>query len=244
MERFGVIYRYQPSIKFRPASQPSLRTFGLSLIVVAAGGIFSLFLPQLQLEAGYWSKQIASYVNAKRGSTPVELPKAAPVIFNPLVTEDGASISPVNTDFSLIIPKIGINAGVIPAVNPAKPGEYLEALERGIAHASTSYFPNEEGTVYLFSHSTNYDWFVRDLNAVFYLLKNLSEGDLIVLFYKGNRYTYRLSQKRVVGPNEVSYLVPQTGSKKLILQTCWPPGSLAERLLIFADLVEEQSKTI
>lgn len=240
MEQFGVIYRYQSPHKSPPKkTRPWLRTLGMGMIVMAMGGMFSLFLPQLQLETAFFTRQLTNL-----GKKPTELPKAVPVLFNPLVTEDGASIDPVNTEFSLIVPKIGINAAVIPSVNPAKPGEYLAALEKGIAHASTSFFPDEEGTVYLFSHSTNYDWFVRDLNAVFYLLKNLSEGDLMVVFYKGQRYTYRMTEKRVVGPNEVSYLVPQTGSKKLILQTCWPPGSTAERLLLFADLVEEQSQTI
>lgn len=240
MERFGIVYRYQPSLKLRPASQPRkknrgwLRTLGMGMIVLALGGIAQPFVPVIQLEAGYAWKQV--------NKAPEQvLPQAVPVVFNPLVTEDGASIAPVNIDFSLIVPKIGINAPVLAGVNPAKPGEYLAALQKGIAHASTSFFPDEQGTVYLFSHSTNYDWFVRDLNAVFYLLKNLSEGDLMVVFYKGHRYTYRLTEKRVVGANEISYLVPQTGSKKLILQTCWPPGSTSQRLLIFADLVEEQS---
>lgn len=238
MERFGVVYQYKAS-SHTSRNKPWLRTLGMGMIVMAAGGIFSLFLPQLQLETAYFTRQLTNL-----GKKPTELPKAVPILFNPLVTEDGSSIDPINTEFSLIVPKVGINAAVIPAVNPAKPGEYLAALEKGIAHASTSFFPDEEGTVYLFSHSTNYDWFVRDLNAVFYLLKNLSEGDLMVVFYKGQRYTYRLTEKRVVGPNEVSYLVPQTGKKRLVLQTCWPPGSTAERLLLFADVVEEQNQTI
>ncbi len=236
MEQFGLIYRYPSASLTTRQPRPWFRTLGMGMIVLALGGIIGPFIPSLQLEANYAFKQL------NRATTQqTQLPRAVPVVFNPLVTEDGASIAPINTDFSLIVPKIGINAAVIPAVNPANPGEYLAALEKGIAHASTSYFPDEDGTVYLFSHSTNYDWFVRDLNAVFYLLKNLSEGDLMVVFYKGKRYTYRLTEKRVVGPNEVSYLMPQTGRKRLILQTCWPPGSTAERLLLFADLVEEQS---
>jgi len=209
----------------------------MGLIVLSLGGMVGPFIPNLKLEAGYAWKQLTT-------EKPAELPHAVPVVFNPLVTEDGSSIDPINTEFSLIVPKIGINAPVLAGVNPAKPGEYQAALQKGIAHASTSYFPDQDGTVYLFSHSTNYDWFVKDLNAVFYLLKNLSEGDLMVIFYKGQRYTYRLKEKRVVGPNEVSYLVPQTGKKRLILQTCWPPGSTAERLLIFADLIEEQYQQI
>ncbi|OGG13743.1 hypothetical protein A2875_04830 [Candidatus Gottesmanbacteria bacterium RIFCSPHIGHO2_01_FULL_46_14] len=229
MNSRGVIYQR--------TSRPWLRSLGMGLIVLSLGGMVGPFIPNLKLEAGYAWKQLTT-------EKPAELPHAVPVVFNPLVTEDGSSIDPINTEFSLIVPKIGINAPVLAGVNPAKPGEYQAALQKGIAHASTSYFPDQDGTVYLFSHSTNYDWFVKDLNAVFYLLKNLSEGDLMVIFYKGQRYTYRLKEKRVVGPNEVSYLVPQTGKKRLILQTCWPPGSTAERLLIFADLIEEQYQQI
>ncbi len=207
---------------------------GIALIAFALGGIAGPLTPTVRLETAYWVNQTKFAVNEV-----APLPPSVPVVFNPLVTPDGASIDPVNRDFSLIIPKIGVNAAVIPAVNPADTKQYMEVLKRGIAHASTSYFPGE-GTTYLFSHSTNYDWFVSDLNAVFYHLKNLTEGDTIVLFYKGKQFTYRLTEKKVVAPSEISYLVGQAGDKRLILQTCWPPGSTTERLLIFAELVEEQ----
>ncbi len=213
------------------------------LVAVSLGGIIGPFIPSIRLESSYYISQVGHALTKKQDPITM-LPPSVPVLYNPLKTEDGSSITPINTEFSLIIPKIGINAAVIPAVNPANPGEYLEALQKGVAHASTSYFPNQDGTVYLFSHSTNYDWFVKDLNAVFYLLKNLEQGDVIVLYYKGTQYRYRLSETRVVGPDEISYLVPQTGKKRLILQTCWPPGSTSERLLIFADLIEEQVKQL
>ncbi len=206
-----------------------------SIVVFALGGITGPLTPTVRLETAYLLKQ------AKLAIAPAShpLPPSVPVIFNPLVTPNGASIAPINKDFSLIIPKIGVNAAIIPAVNPADAKAYGEVLKHGIAHASTSYFPGE-GTTYLFSHSTNYDWFVSDLNAVFYHIKNLAEGDTIVLFYKGKQFTYRLTEKKIVSPSEISYLVGHAGDKRLILQTCWPPGSTTERLLIFADLVETQ----
>jgi sortase A len=163
-------------------------------------------------------------------------------VINPLKTANGSVINPINTEFAIVVPKIGINAPIVEGVDPTNPKEYNRVLNMAVAHSSTSFTPDKSGTVYLFSHSTNYDWFVNDLNAVFYLLKNLEDGDYIVLFYKGVRYTYRLTEKRVVKPSEISYLVPQVGKKNLILQTCWPPGSVAERLLLFADLVEEQEQ--
>lgn len=218
---------------------------GLGMVALAVGGILGPLTPRIRLETHYAFIQLASKGQALRGYTATEQHvQTQPVVFSPLKTPDGASIDPINKDFSIVVPKIGINAAVIPSVNPNKPGEYLKALEQGVAHSSLSYFPDQDGTVYLFSHSTSYDWFVKDMNAVFYLLKNLEEKDDIVLFYKGSAYTYTITGKQIVKPTDVSYMAPQAGEKKLILQTCWPPGSTTERLLIFADLVKEENSSI
>jgi len=219
------------------------RFIGLALLAVALGGLIGPLSLTARLEANQLYRK-ARESTMRTLHPPKALPPAIPVAFDPLVNPDGSSITPVNTDFSLIVPTIGINAPVIASVNPTNPGEYQTALKEGVAHASTSFLPDENGTVYLFSHSTNYEWFVRDLNAVFYHLKNLEEGNLIVVFYKGNRYTYKLREKRIVSPREVSYLMPQSGHRNLILQTCWPPGSVAQRLLLFADLIDEQARPI
>ena len=244
MQNWEVIYQYEP-LSGSKKVKPFHKHLAMGLIALSLGGMVGPLTPAIRLETGYWRQRIiASVRQSKTDATTRPLPASVPVIFNPLVTEDGASIDPINKEFSLIVPKVGINAPVLAGVTPADPGVYLEALKKGIAHASTSFLPDEDGTVYLFSHSTNYDWFVSDLNAVFYLLKNLSEGDLVVIFYKGKQYTYKLREKRVVKPTETSYLIPQKGTKTLILQTCWPPGSTTERLLLFADLVEEQGQSI
>ncbi len=239
MHQSGIIYIYQ-SPKRAKRRFPWIRMTGLALIALSLGGITGPFIPTIRLESGYYVSQTKVALAAQ--NDPVKaLPPSVPVVFNPLLTDSGSSIDPVNRDFSLIIPKIGVNAPIIAAVNPANPKEYDEALLKGVAHASTSFFPNQDGTVYLFSHSTNYDWFVKDLNAVFYLLKNLKEGDTIVIYYKSKQYTYRLTDKRIVAPTEISYLAPQGGKKRLMLQTCWPPGSTEERLLIFADLIDSST---
>ncbi len=260
------------SVKPKAKSRVSTRStswatlMGIGMIALALGGLSGPLTPRLRLEAKYAllsiertlpayqaaiQAKMAAYANSvytrfghQVAQVPAQPHPSVPAAFDPLKTPDGASIDPVNKDFSLVIPKIGVNAAVIPAVNPTKPGEYLKALETGIAHSSLSYFPDEDGAVYLFSHSTNYDWFVGDLNAVFYLLKNLEEQDMVVLFYKGSSYTYKITGKQIVKPTSVSYLAPQPGEKRLILQTCWPPGSVTERLLIFADLVEASNETI
>lgn len=107
-----------------------------------------------------------------------------------------------------------MNANVIPGVDPSSKAGYIDALLAGVAHANTSFFPDQDGTVYLFSHSTNYDWFVKDLNAVFYLVKNLEADDVIVVLYKNKRYTYKITSKKVVSPKNISYLIPYAGKKE------------------------------
>jgi LPXTG-site transpeptidase (sortase) family protein len=215
-----------------------------ALIALSLGGVTAPMIPKLRLETYFAATRTRQAVSNLIAPQAPELPPASPVVFNPLIAPDGSVITPVNTDFSIIVPKVGINAPVTAGVNAGNPTKYNKVLETSVAHANTSFLPDQNGTVYLFSHSTNYDWFVRDLNAVFYLLKNLEQGDFVVVVYKDVRYTYELKEKRVVKPNQVAFLAPRPGEKKLILQTCWPPGSVSERLLLFADLVEEQSQSI
>lgn len=219
------------------------RVIGFVMIAFSLGGIFAPMSQQFRLEAGYHITKTQEAL-VKLIDPPRELPASVPKLFEPLIDNNGEIITPVDTEFSIIVPSVGINAPVIANVNPGKVADYTKALETGVAHAKTSYLPNEDGTVYLFSHSTNYDWFVKDLNAVFYLLKNIKKGDHIVLYYQGKRYTYLLTETKVVKPKDISYLVPVVGKRSLILQTCWPPGSVTERLLLFADLVNEDGKQI
>lgn len=237
-----------------------LRTFlGIMFLALGLGGLVGPFIPQIRMETQYAMSRVpevlGTYTDSLTNNLPRRqegnqqltnkpLPKAVPVVFEPLKSPDGTIIEPVSTDFGVVIPKIGVNATVIPGVDPSSKAGYVDALQAGVAHANTSFFPDQDGTVYLFSHSTNYDWFVKDLNAVFYLVKNLETDDVIVILYKNKRYTYKITSKKVVSPKSISYLIPYAGKKNLILQTCWPPGSTTERLLIFADLIEENGKQI
>ena len=239
MNAYTTYLTYRSKKETRSQFVRNWETIGLGLVALAFGGITHSVLPSLSKELGYQIPRAVTFVTAKfKQNKP--MPTSVPMVFNPLIDPDGNVITPVSTEFSLIVPKIGINAAVIPSVDPTNSTAYDEALLEGVAHSSISYFPNENGAVYLFSHSTNYEWFVKDLNAVFYLIKNLNEGDLIVLIYKGTEYTYKLTEKRVVSPENVSYMAPIEGKRMLILQTCWPPGSTTERLLVFADLIQTE----
>lgn len=144
-------------------------------------------------------------------------------------------LNPINTDYALVIPKIGVNSPVIANVDPGNKQEYSTALKSGAAHAKGTSLPNEYGSKYIFAHSTDYFWNVANYNAVFYLLKDLEENDQIFLVYNGTLYPYKVSEKRVVNADDTFFLKPNMRDNRLILQTCWPPGTTWKRMLVFAE---------
>ena len=144
------------------------------------------------------------------------------------------TISPIDPDFSIVIPKIAANARVLGNVNPADEAEYLEKLRYGVAHAAGTYLPGQDGHIFLFAHSTDYVWNISTYNAIFYLLYKLDDGDEVNVFFQGKRHVYVVTGKKVVEPSDVQYLTNKTDSEFLTLQTCWPPGTTLKRLLVFA----------
>ena len=148
-------------------------------------------------------------------------------------------LTPVDPNFSIIIPKIGANAKVQSNIDASNQKIYLDALNKGVAHTLGTAFPGEGGHIFLFAHSTDYFWNVGAYNAIFYLLYKLEKNDEVDLFYKGQRYVYKVIGQEVVDPSQVQYLTRKTNREFLTLQTCWPPGTTLKRLLVFAVRVAE-----
>ena len=148
-------------------------------------------------------------------------------------------LTPMDPDFSIVIPKIGANAKVLSNIDASDENIYLNALNKGVAHTLGTAFPGEGGHIFLFAHSTDYFWNISSYNAIFYLLYKLEKNDEVNIFYKGQRYVYRVIGQEIVDPSQVQYLTRKTNREFLTLQTCWPPGTTLKRLLIFAVRVAE-----
>lgn len=146
------------------------------------------------------------------------------------------AIIPISPDFGVIIPKIFANVAVTENVNPAEQKIYQQVLRTagGVAHAAGSAVPGEPGTVYIFGHSTDANVNVERFNAVFYLLRKLEIGDEIVVYYQGKPFKYDVSEKKIVNPTDISDITNIGNEERLVLQTCWPPGTTWKRLLIIA----------
>ncbi len=145
-------------------------------------------------------------------------------------------IVPVNREFSIVIPKLNISAEAFPEVNPYDQSEFLPILKKGVAHAKGTFFPGDGKNIYLFAHSTDSFLNAGRYNAIFYLIGKLKNGDEIDIFYRNELFKYSVFEKKVVQPGAIKYLRPDT-EEILTLQTCYPPGTTLERLIVRAQKI-------
>jgi LPXTG-site transpeptidase (sortase) family protein len=241
-----------------------LRTIGNFLVMFAIFGIFATFGPALYYEVSLQIAHargiryvvaaaelvklpvLPSITPPPNQAVPISTPTPTPKpIFSNGVDSFAAVLTgpteqilrPADTNFSLVIPAIGASAKVFPNIDAARPDIFLPVLLKGIAHAKGTALPGQKGNIYLFAHSTDNFWDVGRYNAVFYLLKELKKGDEIAIFYKGVRHNYFVTNTKIVSPSDISYIVnaKKQSKEQLILQTCWPPGTIFQRLIIFAE---------
>lgn len=223
-----------------------LRTIGNFLILASLFMIGKTFYQPVREEIRYF---VDKAVNKKYVVAETKKISSITIEPTPIVEKGGLAralnidkvevMIPEDTNFSVVIPDIKANARIISNVNPASESEYLEALKNGVAHAKGTAFPGQGGHIFLFAHSTDYIWNVGTYNAVFYLLYKLQKNNEINIFYKGQRYVYKVVDTKTVDPSQVEYLVRKTNKEFLTLQTCWPPGTTLKRLLVFATRVVE-----
>lgn len=154
--------------------------------------------------------------------------------FNRIQSPTPREIIPVDRDFGIVIPKLGINAKVIKNVDPFDSNIYQKALTLGVAHAKGTALPGEEGNIFIFSHSSENFYLATRYNSIFYLLNKLNNGDEIDLYYDDQKYIYHAFQKQIVSPNAIDILKPSR-SNTLTLMTCFPPGTDIKRLVVIAQ---------
>jgi LPXTG-site transpeptidase (sortase) family protein len=226
----------------------ALHSLGNFLVLFSLYGVFATFGPFVSEQAKLALLQVrgvqykvAQSANTQNTSNPPETPKPSNssdtrTFADILAANKEQILVPPDPSFSILIPKIGASSRVFPNVDPENKDAYLSVLKNGVAHAKGSVFPGLPGNTYLFAHSADNWWDVGHYNAVFYTLNNLSENDEIVVFFENQRYNYKVTQKVISSPENTTYLTSQQdGPHRLVLQTCWPPGTTWQRLYILAE---------
>jgi sortase A len=101
-------------------------------------------------------------------------------------------------------------------------------LKRGPGHYPDTALPGQGGTVAIAGHRTTY-------GAPFNQIDKIDVGDPIVLAMPYGRFTYEVAATRIVEPTETG-IVRDVGRDRLVLTSCHPLYSAAQRYAIVAEL--------
>lgn len=168
-----------------------------------------------------------------------ELPADAPAEDDPTL----AAAEPVSVDINL--------GDAVAAVEIFRPGAdqafidpfvvvegvTVEALKSGPGRYPGTDYPGQQGNFAVAGHRTTY-------GAPFWDLDKLQEGDEIhVTDRNGTRWVYEFAAQKIVTPDDVTVLEDDplgSGRPTLTLTTCHPRWSQQQRMIVFAELSEDQ----
>ncbi len=132
----------------------------------------------------------------------------------------------------LIIHKIGVNAPIVESQN----SDY--GLSKGSWRVPESSTPDKGGNTVITGHRFKY---LPPNNLTFYLLDKLAPGDVISVIWDKKDYFYRVRDSKVVPSTELSIL-DETKDPIITLYTCDPIYSTENRLVVIADLVQDEEQ--
>jgi sortase A len=132
-------------------------------------------------------------------------------------TGDGDAIGRIR------IPEIGVDQVIVE-------GTGTSDLRKGPGHYADTAWPGIRGTVGVAGHRTTY-------GAPFNEIDELERGDRVTLEMPYAEFVYRVEGSRIVPPTAVE-VVRRVGYDRLVLSACHPKYSAAERIVVFARLVD------
>ncbi len=131
--------------------------------------------------------------------------------------------------FSLSIKSIGLSDETV----------YVDSndLSKGLIHLPGASLPGEKGNVFISGHST-LPIFSKSQKAFFAKLPNVKIGDSVEVSVMGTKFLYRVTDIKIVDPNNISVInPPDEVGRYITLMTCVPPGFNTKRLVVIGKLI-------
>jgi sortase A len=230
-------------------ASPAMRRVlgGVGRVLVTVGTLLLLFVAYQLWGTGLYTAQAQNDLGDQFGralersqstTTTTTAPAEAPT---PTDT-DPATLGPVTPTpegkavARIVIPKIGLDKYVVEGVD-------VDDLRKGPGHYPATQLPGHEGNSAIAGHRTTYEHPFGDLDQ-------LAVGDEIKLATVQGKFTYKVTEQKVVDPSEVSVLDPTPDPARpgrqlatLTLTTCNPKYSAEQRLIIKAQLALPSGQT-
>jgi sortase A len=197
----------------------ALVVIGVILLGYVAGQYWGMYRSQKNLEAE-WQRQATTVSVPEK--EPVSVPGKAP-----MGIPGKARVSPDQILTRLEIPKIQMDAIVVE-------GASRRELSEGPGHMKETAQPGETGNAVITAHRDTFFRHIYELN----------KGDQIQVRRSGHTFTYEVTGKRIVMPEDISVIKP-TNNPQLTLITCYPTyyiGPAPKRLVVFSKLVNSDGQ--
>lgn len=166
------------------------------------------------------------FVDAPETTLVVEAPDTTLVVDAPeepiAPPVDSYAQEPIIEVGSIAIPKLGVDMTMYEGIR-------LTTLDYGPGHWPGTAMPGEVGNVVVGGHRTSSHRVFRDVDQ-------LVPGDEVVFRDGRGTHTYSVNRVEVVEPTAV-WIVNPTETATATLFACHPPGSTAQRIVVFADYV-------
>jgi len=144
---------------------------------------------------------------------------------------------PGDAVYQIAIPSIDLNQTVVHGVDVDQlrkgPGHYPSCGEGFdlCAEDIDDVWPGEKGRVIVSGHRTTY-------GAPFWDLDKLQRGDQVRVETKWGTFIYRVTEKQIVDADFVGIVIPGDDAE-LVLTTCNPKFSAAQRLVVYSEMDKE-----
>lgn len=133
--------------------------------------------------------------------------------------------------YTLSIPKLNIK--------DAKVTVSGDDLGVSLVHYGGTPLPGQYGNAVVFGHSTLPQFYnPTNYKTIFSLVPTLENGDTVQVTYDGIEYVYKVYDKIVVEPTDLTPLEQKFDDSYMTLVTCVPPGTYWKRLNVKLRLVK------
>lgn len=140
------------------------------------------------------------------------------------------------------IPSLNISA---PLIWTKDTRNFDRDLKNGLVHYPGTALPGDIGTSYISGHSSNVPWIKSQYNKVFSSLDKLGDNETFMVTVtlrdgKKVKLHYVVKKSGQYLPNDQEQFA-NTAQSVVALSTCWPPGTIAKRLVVFGQLTQTQN---
>ncbi len=191
-------------------------------INLAQAGLF-LVLVVLIMNWGYFAKQVSAWWIYD--------------VLDQNSTEDVALDVISGQADRLAIPDLGLNVPLV-YVDSTDEVTFQRGLESEVVHYPSTALPGELGNAYYFGHSSDYAFKKGNFKTVFAILPKIEIGAKVYATNaSGKQFVYTVTEKKIVGPQDVSVLSQGGKTEKILtLQTSWPLGTALKRYVVICEI--------